>query len=109
MDAERLEEVAGNGAHELRNWVTTAAVANDASARSVSRPVKVLSVEDKIAEERTGGQYRELAERPVGCADLPSYADLRILWPNSSSLAGGVAAEQRAPADRLRRPLKRGR
>jgi aromatic ring-opening dioxygenase catalytic subunit (LigB family) len=29
---ERVEEVAGNGAHELRNWITTAAVANDARA-----------------------------------------------------------------------------
>ena len=29
---ERVEEVAGNGAQELRNWITTAAVADDAGA-----------------------------------------------------------------------------
>ena len=29
---ERVEEVAGNGAQELRNWITTAAIADDARA-----------------------------------------------------------------------------
>lgn len=29
---ERVEEVAGNGAQELRNWITTAAIADDADA-----------------------------------------------------------------------------
>jgi aromatic ring-opening dioxygenase catalytic subunit (LigB family) len=29
---ERVEEVAGNGAHELRNWITTAALVDDARA-----------------------------------------------------------------------------
>jgi Catalytic LigB subunit of aromatic ring-opening dioxygenase len=29
---ERVEEVAGNGAQELRNWITTAAIADDAGA-----------------------------------------------------------------------------
>jgi aromatic ring-opening dioxygenase catalytic subunit (LigB family) len=30
--SERVEEVAGNGAQELRNWITTAAIADDADA-----------------------------------------------------------------------------
>jgi hypothetical protein len=30
---ERVEEVAGNGAQELRNWLTTAAIAGDGPAR----------------------------------------------------------------------------
>lgn len=43
---ERLEEVAGNGAQELRNWITTAAIAGDAGAR-------VLAYEP-VAEWLTG-------------------------------------------------------
>ena len=43
---ERLEEVAGNGAQELRNWITTAAIAGDAKAR-------VLAYEP-VAEWLTG-------------------------------------------------------
>jgi hypothetical protein len=43
---ERVEEVAGNGAQELRNWVTTAAIVADARAR-------VLAYEP-VAEWLTG-------------------------------------------------------
>jgi aromatic ring-opening dioxygenase catalytic subunit (LigB family) len=43
---ERLEKVAGNGAQELRNWITTAAIAGDARAR-------VLAYEP-VAEWLTG-------------------------------------------------------
>jgi aromatic ring-opening dioxygenase catalytic subunit (LigB family) len=43
---ERLEEVAGNGAQELRNWITTAAIADDARA-------EVLAYEP-VAEWLTG-------------------------------------------------------
>ena len=41
-----MEEVAGNGAQELRNWITTAAIVDDARAR-------VLAYEP-VAEWLTG-------------------------------------------------------
>ncbi|HLG71477.1 MAG TPA: hypothetical protein VK009_13705 [Chloroflexota bacterium] len=43
---ERLEETAGNGAHELRNWLTVAGMVND-------RPVHLLAYE-AVAEWLTG-------------------------------------------------------
>jgi hypothetical protein len=33
---DRVEEVAGNGAHELRNWITAAAVVDDAPAEALA-------------------------------------------------------------------------